>query len=128
MDFDVVIIGGGLVGASLAAALEHAGLNIALIEGQPVRAGDPVAAGDWDSRIYAVTPGNAEFLKSCGAWQTLDLSRVQAVEQMRVFGDAGAELDFSAYQIGAPELTFILENRLLQQAVCQKLQQQDNLT
>lgn len=128
MDFDVVIIGGGLVGASLAAALEHAGLNIALVEGQPMAAGNPGAAGDWDSRIYAVTPGNAAFLESCGAWQTLDLSRVQAVEQMRVFGDAGAELDFSAYQIGAPELTFILENRLLQQALWQKLQQQDNLT
>lgn len=126
MDFDVVIIGGGLVGASLAAALEHAGLNIALVEGQP-GAGRADTTG-WDSRIYAVTPGNAAFLESCGAWQALDMARVQAVEQMRVFGDDGAELDFSAYQIGAPELTFILENRLLQQALWQKLQQQDNLT
>lgn len=124
MDFDVVIVGGGLVGASLAAALEPAGLNIALIEGQPML---PDNTG-WDSRIYAVTPGNAAFLASCGAWQQLDMSRVQAVEQMRVFGDDDAELDFSAYQIGAPELTFILENRLLQQALWQKLQQQDNLT
>jgi ubiquinone biosynthesis UbiH/UbiF/VisC/COQ6 family hydroxylase len=53
---------------------------------------------------------------------------VQQVEQMRVFGDEGAELDFSAYQLGAPELTFILENRLLQQALWQGLQQQDKLT
>lgn len=124
MDFDVVIVGGGLVGASLAATLEHAGLNIALIEGQAMH---PDNQG-WDSRIYAVTPGNAAFLESCGAWQQLDMTRVQAVERMRVFGDEDAELDFSAYQIGAPELTFILENRLLQQALWQKLQQQDNLT
>jgi ubiquinone biosynthesis UbiH/UbiF/VisC/COQ6 family hydroxylase len=128
MNFDVIIIGGGLVGASLAAALEHAGLNLALVEGQPMLPGSKPDASNWDSRIYAVTPGNAAFLASCGAWQTLDMARVQAVEQMRVFGDAGAELDFSAYQIGAPELTFILENRLLQQALWHKLQQQDNLT
>jgi ubiquinone biosynthesis UbiH/UbiF/VisC/COQ6 family hydroxylase len=47
---------------------------------------------------------------------------------MRVFGDAGAELEFSAYQLGAPELAFILENRLMQQALWQVLQQQENVT
>jgi ubiquinone biosynthesis UbiH/UbiF/VisC/COQ6 family hydroxylase len=127
MEFDVVIIGGGLVGASLAAALKSSGLSLALVEGQssPTLPADPT---DWDSRIYAVTPGNAEFLRTCGAWSRLDMSRVQQVEEMRVFGDSGAELDFSAYQIGAAELTFILESRLLQQALWDGLQQQDNLT
>lgn len=126
MNFDVVIIGGGLVGASLAAALKPSGLSVALVEGQPMTAA--ATASGWDSRIYAVTPGNAAFLAACGAWQHLDMSRVQAVEQMRVFGDDDSELDFSAYQIGAPELTFILENRLLLQALWQELRQQDNLT
>lgn len=127
MEFDVVIIGGGLVGASLAAALKSSGLSLALVEGRhsPTLPADPA---DWDSRIYAVTPGNAEFLSGFGAWQRMDMSRVQQVEEMRVFGDTGAELDFSAYQIGAPELTFILESRLLQKALWDGLQQQDNLT
>ena len=124
MIFDVLIIGGGLVGASLAAALKPSGLSVALVEAQPMV---PEREG-WDSRIYAISPGNAAFLAESGAWQRLDMSRVQQVEQMRVFGDEGAELDFSAYQLGAPELTFILENRLLQQALWQGLQQQDNLT
>jgi ubiquinone biosynthesis UbiH/UbiF/VisC/COQ6 family hydroxylase len=127
MEFDVVIIGGGLVGASLAAALKSSGLSLALVEGQhsPTLPSDP---SDWDSRIYAVTPGNAEFLSESGAWQRMDMSRVQQVEEMRVFGDQGAELDFSAYQIGAAELTFILESRVLQKALWDGLQQQDNLT
>ena len=124
MIFDVLIIGGGLVGASLASALTPSGLSVALVEAQPII---PDGEG-WDSRIYAISPGNAAFLEENGAWQRLDMSRVQQVEQMRVFGDEGAELDFSAYQLGAPELTFILENRLLQQALWQGLQQQDNLT
>lgn len=124
MDFDVVIIGGGLVGASLAAALKSSGLTIGLLESQPASANYE----GWDSRIYAISPGNAAFLEQCGAWQHLEMGRVQPVSAMRVFGDEGAELDFSAYQIGAPELNFILENRLLQQALWRDFQQQDNLT
>ena len=124
MDLDVVIIGGGLVGASLATALKSSGLSIGLLESQPASASND----GWDSRIYAISPGNAAFLEDCGAWQHLDMSRVQAVHAMRVFGDEGAELDFSAYEIGAPELNFIVENRLLQQALWQELAQQDNLT
>ncbi|HEY5994424.1 MAG TPA: UbiH/UbiF family hydroxylase [Gallionellaceae bacterium] len=125
MAYDVLIIGGGLVGASLAAALKPSGLSVALVESQP----NSLNHQGWDSRIYAISPGSAAFLAQSGAWQRLDMKRVQKVEQMRVFGDdLGAELDFSAYQLGAPELAFILEGRLLQQALWQGLEQQDNLT
>jgi ubiquinone biosynthesis UbiH/UbiF/VisC/COQ6 family hydroxylase len=124
MEFDIVIIGGGLVGASLAAALKNSGLRLALIEGQPL----PGIDSGWDSRIYAFTPGNVGFLKECGAWQRLDMSRVQQVEEMRVFGDTGSRLNFSAYEIGAPELAFIMESRLLQHALWEDLSKQDNLT
>ena len=165
MIFDVLIIGGGLVGASLAAALAPSGLSVALVEAHsplpnPLPAGSPspqpspgrgrggdrenlssIPAGeganeslrefqvsDWDSRIYAIGPGSAAFLDENGIWSRLDMSRVQRTEQMRVFGDTGAELDFSAYQLGAPELAFILESRLLHQALWQEMQGQGKLT
>ena len=124
MIFDVLIVGGGLVGASLAAALKPSGLSVALVESQPA----PPLSSEWDNRIYAISPGSAEFLHQCGAWQQLDMSRVQPVEQMRVFGDEGAQLDFSAYQLGASELAFILENRALLTALWQALHSQENLT
>ncbi|WP_035383152.1 UbiH/UbiF family hydroxylase [Ferriphaselus sp. R-1] len=124
MEFDVVIVGGGLVGASLAAALKDSGLNLALVEGQSAQ----FSHEGWDPRIYAITPGNVEFLKQCGSWQRQDMSRVQPVEAMRVFGDDNSELEFSAYEIGAPELTFILENRLMQEALWDTIRDQDNLT
>jgi 2-polyprenylphenol 6-hydroxylase len=124
MEFDIVIVGGGLIGASLASALKPSGLRLALIEGQPL----PSLDSEWDSRIYAFTPGNVDFLKEYGVWQRLDISRVQQVEEMRVFGDAGSRLDFSAYQLGTPELAFIIESRLLQHALWQGLLEQDNLT
>ena len=132
IDFDVLIIGGGLVGASLAAALKSSGLSIALIGGQATPTRQPPThstdAPLWDARIYAISPGSAAFLEQCGAWPRLDMTRVQQVEQMRVFGDTGAELDFSAYQVGAPELAFILENDALHRALWDGLHTQDDLT
>lgn len=124
MNFDVIIVGGGLVGASLAAALKHSGLSLALVESQPA----PVLNPAWDSRIYAISPGSREFIEQSGAWALLDANRIAPVEEMRVFGDTGAELDFSAYQMGVPELACILESSELQHALWQVLQKQDNLT
>jgi len=124
MKFDVVIIGGGLVGASLAAALKHSGLSLALVESQSA----PVLTPEWDSRIYAISPGSRRYLEECGAWSLVDSARVAPVEEMRVFGDSNAELEFTAYQMGAPELACIVENRTLQHALWQVMQQQENLT
>jgi len=123
MDLDVVIIGGGLVGASLATALKSSGLSIGLLESQPASASND----GWTAASTRSVPAMQHFLR---LWRmaTFGHGRVQAVHAMRVFGDEGAELDFSAYEIGAPELNFIVENRLLQQALWQELQQQDNLT
>ncbi|MDP2706522.1 MAG: hypothetical protein Q8O70_03325, partial [Burkholderiales bacterium] len=127
MDFDVVVAGGGLVGASLALALETAGLNLALIEAQPPQPG--AGAPDWDSRVYAISPGSATFLERCGVWQELDMTRVSRVEAMCVFGDDGrSELDFSAYDAGLRELAFIVENRELQRVLWKALKRAQHVT
>jgi 2-octaprenylphenol hydroxylase len=130
MEFDIVIIGGGLVGASLAASLKLSGLSLALVESQSslMRGNTPSGVEDWDSRIYAISPGSRSFLEQAGAWSLLDAGRIAPVEMMRVFGDSGAELEFSAYQMGVAELACIVENRELQQALWQVLQHQGNLT
>jgi len=123
-EFDVVIIGGGLVGLSLARALAGSGLRQALIE-QQTPASVPGDAS-WDSRIYALSPGSAAFLEDCGAWQRLPHERVARVETMRVFGDdPGARLEFSAYDAGLRELAFIVENRRLQLALREAAREQD---
>ena len=71
--FDVLVVGGGLVGASLALALSRHGRRVGLIEGlQPPRDG-LTDANDWDSRVYAVSPANRAFLDSLNAWP--DMSR-----------------------------------------------------
>jgi len=115
-DFDVVIVGGGLVGLALAAALRDSGLQLALVEPQAPRG--VRAEKGWDSRLYAISPGSAAFLEQCGAWQGVPDDRVARVERMRIFGDDGrAELQFSAYDAGLRELAFIVENDRLQESL-----------
>ena len=126
-EHDIVIIGGGLVGLSLARALAETGLTLALVEPQPPAASPPSLSitGGWDNRVYTVSPGSAAFLERCGAWQHLPRDRIARVETMRVYGDAGASLEFTAYDAGIRELAWIVEARALQQGLRMALRGQD---
>ena len=64
--FDVIVVGGGLVGASFVLGLEQAGLSVALVEPRPPQA--PATDGSWDRRIYAISPGNAAWLTALRVW------------------------------------------------------------
>lgn len=121
--FDLIIVGGGLAGASLALALRDTRLRIALVEGQA-----PYRPEGWDARIYAISPANAVFLESIGAWRHLDASRMAPIRAMQVSGDAGGRLDFSAYDCGVSELGWILESSLMAAEFWESAKRQANLT
>ncbi len=115
MNVDILVSGGGLVGASLACALR--GLAVAIIDQQSVARAPAVEAG-FDSRIYALSPGNAAFLGSIGAWDRMPPGAATPVHGMRVRGDDGkALLEFDAWETGVAELAWIVEDRLLQAAL-----------
>lgn len=121
--FDLVIVGGGLAGASLAVALRNSRLRIALVENRP-----PSRPAGWDARIYAVSPANAAFLESIGAWKHLDPDRIAPIHAMQVHGDAGGRLDFSAFETGVSELGWILESSLIACELWESVKRQSNLT
>jgi len=115
---DVLIAGAGLPGLAAASALARLGLSVALADraaaGFSAMPSDPE---DWDVRVYAVSPGSAEFLRALGAWQRLAPDRIAPVEAMRIEGDAGAVLNFSAYDLGERALAWIVEERALREAL-----------
>jgi ubiquinone biosynthesis UbiH/UbiF/VisC/COQ6 family hydroxylase len=71
----------------------------------------------WDARVYAISPGSATFLQRVGAWQSLPCERIAAIESMRIAGDSGATLEFSAYELGERALAWIVEERALRAAL-----------
>ena len=123
MQFDVVIVGGGLAGLSLACALRDTRLKIALVESRP-----PSLAPGWDARVYAISPANADFLQRIGVWKHLNPARIAPIYAMKIFGDAGAELDFSAYESGVAELGWVLESSLMAGELWENIKRQSNLT
>jgi ubiquinone biosynthesis UbiH/UbiF/VisC/COQ6 family hydroxylase len=123
MNLDVAIVGGGLVGAALARALR--GMRVALVA--QARSPVPPRAGEFDSRIYAISPGNAAFFAELKVWQQLPAERVTPVHAMRVHGDDGESLlEFDAYDAGVGELAWIVEDGLLQDALWRSLRQQED--
>ena len=110
--YDVLIAGAGLVGLALAPALARTGLKVALVDRGAIAA-QAESAEDFDTRVYAISPGSASFLSAIGAWQHLASERVTAIEAMHVVGDGGATIDFSAYDLGIRALAWIVEERVL---------------
>jgi 2-polyprenylphenol 6-hydroxylase len=110
-------VGGGPVGTSLARSLP--GLKVALV-GRPqgVRKQE-----GFDPRVYALSPGNVEWLKAIGAWQAMPAERLTPVHAMRLYGDDGrASLEFDAYEAGVAALAWIVEDSALQAALWSGLQ------
>lgn len=121
--FDLIIVGGGLAGASLALALRDTRLRIALVENTP-----PQRPDGWDARIYAISPANAGFLESIGAWRHLDAARMAPIRAMQIYGDGVGRLDFSAFETGVPELGWILESAQMACEFWESAKRQANLT
>jgi ubiquinone biosynthesis UbiH/UbiF/VisC/COQ6 family hydroxylase len=99
----VVVAGGGAVGLAFACAAENA--EVRVLEAAPGRAA--ALPGEFDLRIFALSPGTREFLREIGAWEGLAAQRMVAVRRMEVFGDGGARLSFSGPARGA--LAWIVE-------------------
>ena len=114
-DYDVLISGGGVVGASLCASLlrspETKGLKIGLIElRKPKLLEDIEKDKNPYLQVYALSPASIQFLKELDAWSVLE-GRSQPYSSMQIWEENGPGcVKFSAADFGADELGRICEN------------------
>lgn len=123
---DIAIIGGGMVGLTVAAALENSGLRIAVIESQLP---EEELASLPDIRVSAISRASENILNNVGAWQGILSRRAAPYTSMRVWEqDSFAKIEFEAEDIAQHNLGHIVENRVIQLSLLDKISKQENVT
>ncbi len=123
--YDIVIVGGGMVGATLACALGNSALKVALLDRAP--AVHPPEKG-YDQRVSALTLASRALFENLGAWDGMARRRVSRVAEMRVWSGADSSaIHFNAAEIGEPALAWIVENSVIQMALIERLHQFTNI-
>ncbi len=124
--YDLLIVGAGPVGSSLAQALANTTLNIGLVE-----AGTPFAAQstqNLDNRAIALSYGSYRIFKSIGLWPAL-APHALPLQQVHV-SDQGhfGKTRLSAKHLDVPALGYVIEAHILNQILAQSLQHRARLT
>jgi len=124
--YDVIIIGGGMVGATLACDLARQHRSVALIEARPP---EPFQSDDpFDLRVSAISRASQHIFEGLEVWPLIEGMRSLAYDRMTVW-ETGveSEIRFDAADIGEPDLGHIIENRVIQRALLERLETLDEV-
>lgn len=127
---EVVIVGGGLVGATLAALLGEASVAVTVLD---ARSGplmdDTIGHGQPAQRVSALTPVSQRLFEHLGVWPAMAARRVTPYRGMQVWdGEGSGEIAFDADQAGTPVLGHIVENDVILTALEARLAELPSVT
>ena len=126
--YDLVIVGGGMVGSALATALAEQPLRIALVEPQPPASSVPAAGSPFEPRVSALTLASVNLLKHLEVWPVLSKERHCGFSHMQVWdADGTGHIEFDSATLGEPVMGYIVENSRLVRALFERLAGQQNL-
>jgi len=134
--FDILIVGGGMVGLSMAAALAETKLSIGVIEKATfddsffteLLKEQKLSPEDYDIRVSAISPQNQSLLSAFGVWQKIPDCRIADYERMYVWdGEGTGEIEFDAAELAQKKLGSIVENRVIQAALFQSVVANNNI-
>lgn len=125
-DYDIIIVGSGMVGLTMACLLGDSPLRVAVLDVQ-------TPATTWnnntyDLRVSAITPFSQKIFQKIDAWSAIQAERVSAFHKMHVW-DAASDgvLDFDSAEVGVTQLGWIIENRVMQKALFERLKHYSNI-
>lgn len=126
MHFDAVIVGGGMVGAAAALGLAQNGFQVALVEQEAPSAFD--AESPPDLRLSAIGYASVAILRQLGAWTNVEQMRSAPYRRLETWEWDSARVAFDASELSLPELGYMVENRVLQRALWQSLENTQGVT
>lgn len=124
--YDVVINGGGMVGATLACLLAKSGRQVAVIE--YAKATEFSVDSAYDLRVSAISRASQKVFMEIGVWDAMHEMRASPYESMEVWDAEGDGcVRFDASELGEPDIGHIIENQVIQKAVSDALSRYDNV-
>ncbi|EXJ16398.1 UbiH/UbiF/VisC/COQ6 family ubiquinone biosynthesis hydroxylase [Imhoffiella purpurea] len=126
LDFDLIVVGGGMVGAAFARALSGQGYAIALIEPREPQRQWP--AGEIDLRVSALSRASQRMLQRLDAWDRILVLGASPYRQMHVWDAVGGgQIHFDSLDVGESDLGHIVENRAIQLALWEELEAAEDI-
>lgn len=126
MHADLIIVGAGMVGSALALALREQGLEILLIDGGPLSVTPFDKSAAFEPRVSALSVASQRVLERLGVWDGVVARRSSPYRDMQVWDGSGTgQIHFSAASVHAEVLGHIVENRVVQDALLERLHDSD---
>ena len=126
--YDMIIVGGGMVGATLACGLATSNeqVKIAVVDAfAPTLEWNEES---YDMRVSAITRASQTIFRNIGAWEKICEQRLSPYRDMFVWDAAGnGELHFDSADLGEPDLGHIIENRVIVKALHQRMHELENI-
>lgn len=125
-NYDVVIAGGGMVGACLACVLARTDLQVAVLDVSEPKLNWP--EDSVDLRVSAISMASQRIFNAVGAWQAMVAERVSPYRDMKVWDSTGnGSLHFDSADIGMAEMGHIIENRVIRAALLKRIEEYENI-
>ncbi len=126
MHVDLIIVGAGMVGSTLALALKDSELNILLVDGSPLRVTPFTPEQAFEPRVSALSIASQRILERVEAWSGIIQRRASPYRDMHVWDGSGTgKIHFSASSVHADVLGHIVENRIVQDALLEQLHESE---
>lgn len=134
--FDLLIVGGGMVGLTLALAIrQQSELRVAIVDNAPVEGQSGELNDEPEVRVSAINAASQQMFSNLNVWQDIIAQRAQPYHDMHIWDKAGyGQLDFalkdvshSAVGNGPEQLGFIIENKVIRNALWHKTAQDSGI-
>ena len=124
---DIIVVGAGVIGTSLAAILKDSGISCALVEAEAADK-DKNSQTNIDPRVLALTQASRNILQAIGAWDEIPKDRLGCFRKMHVWDENGlGEVNFNSTDISEPNMGYIVEQTIVEQALESTLNKSDHV-